>query len=233
MTSRLEEKTLCTDPVIIGLEGYWFEITEESITRHSRKGQETSPGYLVRTHFQPVCLSLYLTRLLKDGGVKEAIGTYWANETEKNAYEKALSLNQACDALVMQISLMTDGRYDAYYEDCRKRHDGEESDTDLGELPYEAKFQDIFWYILDLKEGKYHGSENPRYSDRRGIPRIETTGERLNAALLDLIWRMDHRGDYVPPEEADAMERFWNLAKKVYPDESVWDMLYGSENAEE
>lgn len=58
-------------------------------------------------------------------------------------------------------------------------------------LPFEMWMQDIFWDILDLREGKYHNSGNPRYKGRRGIPRIETIGERMYAKLLELIWALD------------------------------------------
>ena len=54
------------------------------------------------------------------------------------------------------------------------------------------KMQDIFWDILDLREGRYHRSGNLRYEGRRGIPKIETIGERLYVEFLDLIWRMDN-----------------------------------------
>jgi hypothetical protein len=77
--------------------------------------------------------------------------------------------------------------------------------------------QDIFWDILNLREGRYHGSGNPRYEGRRGIPRIETVGERLEAKLLDLIWRMDHGAGYMSPEEIEAKRIDEEHMSKIIP----------------
>lgn len=194
--NSLKDKYIQTETVIINMTGYWFEITGENITRYGVKSQKTSPGVLVKTHFDPVFGVLYLTHLLKDCEVKEAM-EQWAIEDQKK-YDEAPGLGKVLDALLKQLSLLTDGEYDEYYEDCRKRHDGEDDEHRRGSfnLPYEMRIQDIFWDILDLKEGRYHGSGNIRYEGRRGFPRIETTGERLYTKLLDLIWRMDHGAGY-------------------------------------
>lgn len=219
-TNSLENKYIATETVVINMRGYWFEITGEKITRHGMKTEETSPGNLVRDHFEPVFGVLYLTHLLKDGEVKESIAYYGMGEEEKKKYEEAPELSKVLDALCKQLSLMTDGAYDAYYEDCRKRHDeGIEGDwRQFSDLPYATQMQDIFWHILDLREGRYHGSENPRYEGRRGIPRIETVGEKLYAELLDLIWRMDHGAGYQSPEEIEAKKRDEELMRRIIPD---------------
>ena len=164
------------------------------------KEQDTSPGLLVKDHFEAVFGCLYLTHLLKDGEVKESIGMYWMGEEEKKQYEEAPTLEKCLNALDKQLSLLTDGEYDDYYEDCRIRHDGGESSKNFN-LPLEMRMQDIFWDILDLREGRYHNSGNLKYEGRRGIPKIETIGERLYTKLLDLIWRMDHGAGYQSPEE--------------------------------
>lgn len=218
-TNSLENKYIATETVIINMKGYWFEITGEKITRHGMKTEETSSGNLVKDHFEPVFGVLYLTHLLKDGEVKESIAYYGMGEEEKKKYEEAPTLDKVLDALCKQLSLMTDGAYDAYYEDCRKRHDGEEGDgwRQFTDLPYDMRMQDIFWHILDLREGRYHGSGNVRYEGRRGIPRIETVGEKLYTKLLDLIWRMDHGAGYQSPEEIEAQKRDEERMRRIIP----------------
>ena len=140
---------------------------------------------------------------------------YWMGEEEKKKYEEAPSLVKVLDALDKQLSLMTDGMYYEYYNDCRKRHDGEGSDERF-DLPFEMQMQDIFWDILDLREGRYHNSGNLKYEGRRGIPKIETIGERLYAQLLDLIWRMDHGTGYIPPEEIGARRIIPPVPDRLY-----------------
>ena len=213
--NSLKDKYIQTETVIINMTGYRFEITGESITRYGMKSQETSPGVLVKTHFEPVFGCLYLAHLLKDCEVKEAM-EQWAIEDQKK-YDEAPGLGKVLDALLKQLSLLTDGEYDEYYEDCRKRHDGLDDEHRSFYLPYEMRMQDIFWEIFDLKEGRYHGSGNIRYEGRRGIPRIETVGERIYTKLLDLIWRMDHGVGYRSPEEIEAKKRDQERMCKIIP----------------
>ncbi len=197
MANGLEKKHFLTDDVVINLRGYIFEVTGENIIRYERNSQETSRGCLVKGHFESIYWVLYWTHLLKDCGVKESIGSYFMCEELKKKYEEAPTLDECLDALCKQLSLMSDGAYDAYYEDCRKRHDGEtERGEDFHTLPYEMEMQDIFWYILDLKEGRYHLSGNLKYEGRRGISKIETVGKKMYAKMLDLIWKMDNGIEY-------------------------------------
>ncbi len=207
--NSLEDKYIATDTVFIGLAAYSFEITGECITRYGVKSTDTSPGLLVKTHFKPVFGCLYLAHLLKDCEIKEAMAQWAIEDQEK--YDEAPTLEKVLNALVKQISLLTDDEYDEYYEDCRKRHDGGDGSGSFG-LPYEMHMQDIFWEILDLREGRYHGSRSIRYKGRRGIPRIETVGERIYTKLLDLIWRMDHGEEYRTPEEIEA----WNTGSRAH-----------------
>ncbi len=217
--SSLENKYIATETVIINMRGYWFEITGERITRHGMKTEETSPGLLVKDHFESVFGVLYLTHLLKDNEVKESIAMYLMGEDEKKKYEEAPTLEIVLNALCKQISLITDGVYDAYYEDCRKRHDEEEEGDwqQFNSLPYLMQMQDIFWHILDLREGRYHGSSNLKYEGRRSIPSIETIGEKMYAELLDLIWRMDHGAGYQTPEEIEAKKRDKERMSRIIP----------------
>ena len=212
--NSLKEKYIRTETVIINMRGFSFEITGENITRYGVKTEETSPGCLVKDHFEPVFGCLYLAHLLKDCEVKEA-RAQWAI-TDQKKYDEAPTLEKVLDALNKQLSLLTDGEYDEYYEDCRIRHDGGESSKRF-DLPFEMHMQDIFWEILDLREGRYHGSGNIRYKGRRGIPRIETVGERIYTKLLDLIWRMDHGEGYRTPEEIEAWKRHKELMNQVIP----------------
>ena len=186
----LKEKRIITDPVAINMNGCRFEITEDYIIRNGLKEHDISPGFLVKTHFDNVYEVLELAKLLKETGVREAIAMYWMGEEEKKKYEEAPTLEKCLDDLEKQLSLLTDGEYDEYYKDCQKRHNGGEGNGEFN-LPFEMQMQDIFWDIIDLREGRYHNSGNPRYKGRRGIPRIETIGERMYAKLLDLIWALD------------------------------------------
>lgn len=84
------------------------------------------------------------------------------------------------------------------------------------------QMQDIFWHILDLKEGRYHGSGNLKYEGRRRVPRIETIGEKLYGNLLALIWRMDNGEGYIPAEEAEPRRRETERMSKIIP--SIYDL---------
>ena len=75
--NSLKDKIINTETVFIGSKAYRFEITGESITRYGLKSEETSPGNLVKDHFEAVFGVLYLTHLLKDSEVKESISMYW------------------------------------------------------------------------------------------------------------------------------------------------------------
>jgi len=215
--NSLENKLIETETVIINMRGYQFRITDKSIVRTGIKGAEESAGVLVSTHFEPVFGALYLAHLLKDCEVKEAMKQWYIEDQKK--YEEAPELGKVLDALLKQLSLLTDGAYDRYYEDCRIRHAGlnDEYSHRSFDLPYQMRMQDIFWHILDLKEGRYHGSGNLKYEGRRGIPRIETVGERIYTALLDLIWRMDNGEGYIEPEEAEARQRDAERMSKIIP----------------
>ena len=184
------EKRFVTETVIIGLTGYQYDISDKCIIRYGMKTEEKSLGYLVKKHFDEVCNVLYLIHLLKDTLVKEAMEQFWIEDQEK--YEKAPLLAKCLDALEQQLSLMSEAEYDEYFKYCKTRYAGEDPDGDYNRLPFWSEMQDLFWHILDLRNGKWHGSKNPRYEGRRGIPRIETIGKRMYSEALDLIWKMDN-----------------------------------------
>ena len=184
------DKRLVTETVIIGLTGYQYDISDKCIIRYGMKSEKTSPGYLVKKHFDEVYNVLYLIHLLKDTLVKEAMEQFWIEDQEK--YGKAPLLAKCLDALEGQLSLMCEGKYDEYFKYCKTRYAGEDPDGDYNRLPFWSEMQDLFWHILDLRNGKWHGSKNPRYEGRRGIPRIETIGKRMYSEALDLIWKMDN-----------------------------------------
>ena len=198
MPNISESFTITTETVIINHCIYYFEINIDSIKRHSLNRIECSPGCLVKDHFDSIVAALYCIHLLKDCGVKEAISSYYIGEVERKKYQEAPTLEKCLYELITQLSIMTDGIYDSYFDCCKRRHAGEDDDTlpnwrQFHDLPYLMEMQDIFWHILDLRNGKYNKSSNPKYEGRRGIPRIETTGERMYSELLDLIWKMDHK----------------------------------------
>ena len=212
-------KHLVTETVIIDYRGYQFEITDQSIIRYGLKSEETSPGYLVSKHFDEIYRILYILHLFKDNLVKESMAQYWIEDQKE--FDEAPSLEKCLDALEKQFSLMTEGRYDEYFSNCKARYFGEETENSsivFYRLPYLMDVQDIFWHILDLRDGKWYGSNNPKYTGRRGIPRIETTGEKMYAEMLDLIWKMDNGEDYISPEDYDEMRKWEEQMKRVAPD---------------
>ena len=151
MSIKLPEK-IVTETVMIGDEAFYFEITNENITRYGRRGENTSEGLLVRKHYQEVVGILYISNYLRDSKTKESLELQQIGTVDER--EVAPTLEKVLDALTRQLSLLTNGEYDAYFENCRKRHDGEDCD-DRFNLPFEMEVQDIFWHILDLREGKY------------------------------------------------------------------------------
>ena len=96
--NSLENKYIATDTVFIGLAAYSFEITGECITRFGVKSTDTSPGFLVKTHFELVFGCLYFTHLLKDCEVKEAM-EQWAIEDQEK-YDEAPTLEKVLNALI-------------------------------------------------------------------------------------------------------------------------------------
>ena len=215
MDVNLPER-IVTEIVLIGYEGYQFEINNERIIRYGRRSTQESCGLLVKNHYQEVAGILYIIHLLKDGKTKESIAAFYIGEKEQKEYEKAPTLAKCLDALKRQLSLLMDGAYDAYYDDCHKRHDGESS-SERFDLPYEMEMQDIFWHMLDLQEGKVYKSGNIKYEGKRGIPKIETTGERLYAEALNLFWKMDNGPDYISPEEQEARRIQNEYMKRIIP----------------
>ena len=88
---------------------YCFEITGEFISRLSVKGEETLPGCLVKSHFEPVFCSLFLVHLLKDCEVKEAMAQWYIEDQKK--FDEAPALEKVLNASLKQFRLLTDGQY--------------------------------------------------------------------------------------------------------------------------
>lgn len=202
MKEKPETKGFISDPVVIGLCGYHFEITPEYIRRCGVKDVETSKGLIVIRHYGEVEKAVYLASLLKDGKVKEALQNYYVEDPGE--LEEAPEMEKCLDVLEKQFSILSDGQYDEFYINCRERREGSSDAEMLWNIPFANQAQDLLWNILDLREGRYIGSGNPKYDGRKGTPKIETVGKKIYSGLLDLIWRLDNGPDYKTPEEITA-----------------------------
>ena len=202
MKKKPETKGFISDSVVIGMYGYCFEISTEYIKRCCIKDTETSKGLIVRRYYEEVEKAVFLASLLKDGKVREALQNYYMEDPGE--LEKAPEMEKCLDALEKQFSILSDGQYEEFFANCRKRREGSSDEGMLWDIPFANQAQDFFWNILDLREGRYIGSGNLKYDGRKGTPKIETTGKKIYAGLLDLIWRLDNDPDYKTPEEIAA-----------------------------
>ena len=189
-----------TDPIITPfLTGARFRITKHGMIKASLgKELQRSNGYLTMPHHFEVRRVISLAKLLKDSKTQESVGAYWVEDPDdlKNAPPMRFCL----DELERGIMEMLDGEYDIMFSRSYGLVYGE---SDSSKPDYEAEqsfesthncwmeLQNIVNYFVELREGRYYETDNPRYEGRRGIPRIETTGERIYNALLDFIWKID------------------------------------------
>lgn len=153
-----------TEPVLIGMRGYSFTVTEESIHRYGINGEEVSQGLLVKDHFTEVYRAIAVAKILMDGGCKEAMGIYLIDDQEK--YEEAPTLEQCVTALEEQLALIG------------------------GEERYGNETAHLRNWLSDLRNGRWYKS-SPEY-DRPRIPKIETTGEKIYSGIMDLVWKLDN-----------------------------------------
>ena len=184
-----------------------FTISEASITHHFLQKDEISKGLLVKKHFQEAELSLYCAWNLREGKCYEAICAWYHTDED---LEDAPHLKEVLHAMEEQLDKLTEGEYTAVVELLQQES------HDLGSHRHWSEIQDIWWEIKNLREGKYHGSNSPRYEGRRGIPRIETTGKRLVDAIMELIWKMDNGED-----EDSGFKRWYDTVESLAPKE--WD----------
>ena len=164
-----------------------FVVTEESIHHYDQKNESESKGLLVRSHFDDVYKTLWVANLIKEGNVFESKFRY-GEKPDESSDKSPPRLVVCLDALEKLLSRTTDGEYETAVGLL-----GREKNTpaELNKHKYWGEIQDIFWYIKELREGKYVESESLRYKGRRGIPRITTTGRRLVDSIMDLFWKMD------------------------------------------
>ena len=209
-------KEIITESVVNYDVGMLYKITEDHITQYVGRDKEyESKGNLVRSHFLQAEGLLYVSYLLKHGKVKEAMEQYHIGDKEREEYEQAATLDKCLNALEKLLQEATEGRYDSLYEE----HAGGDNRYNTDDLEQWSEMQDVYWHILDLRNGRWHGSGNIRYEGRRGIPRIETIGERLYDDVARLIWRLDGGDDYM----SDAMRRWEEISNSVIPDVDIWD----------
>ena len=167
-----------------------FAVTEQSVRRFDQKGESESLGLLVRNHYDEVQKTLWVANIIKEGGAFESRVRYFP-EPDDPPLENAPRLAVCLDALERLLSQATDGEYKAVVTVLNRP---DISHAELDEHKYWGEIQDIYWYIKELREGKYHESNAPQYKDRRGIPKISTTGRRLVDRIMDMFWKMD--GDF-------------------------------------
>ena len=185
-----------------------YNISEGCITHHFFQQEEISKGLLVKRHFKEAELSLYTAWVLREGKCYEAIAAWYHKEED---LKDAPHLEKVLHAMEEQLDRLTDGEYSKY---ATAKDAGEDNLS----FKYWSDLQDIYFFIKDLREGKYHGSGSLRYEGRRGIPRIETAGRRLVDSIMGLIWKMDNDAPSTEDELYEAMGRFDDVVNKVMPD---------------
>ena len=167
-----------------------FVVTEQSVRRFDQKGESESCGFLVRKHYDEVRKTLQVANILKEGKVFESRAGYFPDPDDP-PLEMLRRLVVCLDALERLLSQATDGEYESAVAVLNRQ---DASHTELNEHKYWGEIQDIYWHIKELREGKYHESDDLRYTGRRGIPKISTTGRRLVDKIMDMFWKMD--GDF-------------------------------------
>ena len=185
-----------------------YNISEGCIAHHFFQQEEISKGLLVKRHFKEAELSLYTAWVLREGKCYEAIAAWYHKEED---LKDAPHLEKVLHAMEEQLDRLTDGEYSKY---ATAKDAGEDNLS----FKYWSDLQDIYFFIKDLREGKYHGSGSLRYEGRRGIPRIETTGRRLVDSIMGLIWKMDNDAPSTEDELYEAMGRFDDVVNKEMPD---------------
>lgn len=159
-----------------------YKVSEDGITRRHVHDERPSKGLLVEQHFKEAMLSLHTAWVLQEGKCYEEI-CMWSHT--KKDLKDAPHLEKVLHAMENQLDKLTDGDYSRFAAALDTGEDGHD-------CKYWWDFQDIYCYIYELREGRYHRSGNPKYEGRRGIPRIETTGRRIYDIIMQLIWKMDH-----------------------------------------
>ncbi len=169
-----------------------FLISEESITRLFFQSSKTSKGLLVTKHYQEIHRALYCAWILRESKCYESIAAYYHKDED---LKDAPPLEKIIPAMERQVDLLSDGAYNKY-ADFQKTKDW----TFIHSYRYWREIQDIWVEIDALKSGRYY--EN-KLHHRPGVPRIETIGQRLVDAIVNLVWRLDSEKESIQ-EEVDA-----------------------------
>lgn len=187
--------------IITTLQGA-FVLAGNSITKYWFSEETPSKGLLTKDHYNEVEASLGIAGILKDGQTQESIISYYHEDKD---LEGKPTLAKCLDALEEQLNLMTDGEYEVVVTVLQ---DDKHSWRDLDDHEYWGEIQDIWLEIKNLRDGRYYENE---IFHRPGIPRIQTTGDRLVEKIMDLVWKMDNDLPnmwYIDEETKAKMEAF-------------------------
>ena len=174
-----------------------FVVSEESIVHRTLNKEETSPGLLVKKHFQEVHHALYCAWIIREGKTEESIRAYFHSEED---LKDAPPLERVVAALEKQIDLLTEGNYNKYASSVG-------TGGRIDDYRYSQEIYDIFSEIKDLKTRRYYENE---IHHRPGVPIIETIGKRLLDEIMLMIWRMDNGAPGLQEEISEAFTKFNN-----------------------
>lgn len=173
-----------------------YVIAEDSITHYFLSKSETSPGLLVKKHYDDIERALHIARYIREGKCHESVSAYWHKEED---LEDSIHLEPLVKALEEQVDLFTEG---AYRQLMTAKENGDRESEDQNR--YWREIQEIWAEINALKEKRYYENE---IHHRPGVPRIETVGRRLVDRIVDLVWRMDNNAPSMQEEIFEAIRR--------------------------
>jgi hypothetical protein len=173
-----------------------YVIAEDSITHYFLSKSETSPGLLVKKHYDDIERALHIAWYIREGKCHESVSAYWHKEED---LEDSIHLEPLVKALEEQVDLFTEG---AYRQLMTAKENGDRESEDQNR--YWREIQEILAEINALKEKRYYENE---IHHRPGVPRIETVGRRLVDRIVDLVWRMDNNAPSMQEEIFEAIRR--------------------------
>lgn len=173
-----------------------YVIAEDSITHYFLSKSETSPGLLVKKHYDDIERALHIAWYIREGKCHESVSAYWHKEED---LEDSIHLEPLVKALEEQVDLFTEG---AYRQLMTAKENGDRESEDQNR--YWREIQEIWAEINALKEKRYYENE---IHHRPGVPRIETVGRRLVDRIVDLVWRMDNNAPSMQEEIFEAIRR--------------------------
>ena len=171
-------------------------LAEDSITHYFLSKSETSPGLLVKKHYDDIERALHIAWYIREGKCHESVSAYWHKEED---LEDSIHLEPLVKALEEQVNLLTEGVYEQYV--ASQEHLSWEF---MQENRYWQEVQEVWAEINALKEKRYYENE---IHHRPGVPRIETVGRRLVDRIVDLVWRMDNNAPSMQEEIFEAIRQ--------------------------